>query len=186
MVEFEREKMELICESKIVELYKDYLKTPDGNTVCYDYIKHKRGGGAGVLLVDSDECTYLVKQYRNSINAVDMEIPAGGYSYIGEPGDTCAVREAEEETGLIPQELYHVANIVSSIGTFDERTDVYIGTHLKKGNVSLDPDEYIDVVRIPVNDAINMIYKGDIIDSKTVAALFAYKEMRNTGIIKEI
>lgn len=186
MVEFKREKMELVCEAKVIELYKDYLTTPGGDTVCYDYIKHKRGGGAGVLLVDEEENTYLVKQYRNSIDAVDMEIPAGGYSYIGEKGITCAIREAEEETGFIPQKMYHVANMVSAIGTFDERTDVYIGTELGKGNVKLDPDEYIEVVKLSVDSAIELVYKGEIVDSKTIAALFAYKQMRNSGIINKI
>ncbi len=183
MVEFKREKMELVYDAKVVELYKDYLTTPGGNTVCYDYIKHKRGGGAGVLLVDEQENTYLVRQYRNSIDSVDMEIPAGGYSFVGEKGIDCALREAEEETGFIPQKMYHVADMVSSIGTFDERTDVYIGTNLRSGTIKLDPDEYIEIVKISVDSAIELIYKGEIVDSKTIAALFAYKQMRNSGII---
>lgn len=183
MVEFKRKKMELLCDSKIVSLYKDYLETPDGKTVVYDYIKHKNGGGAGVLLVDDKECTYLVRQYRNSIDGVDIEIPAGGYSYKGEPGEECARREAEEETGYIPGKLYHVVNMVSSIGTFDEMTDVYIGTELKKGSTKFDSDEYIDMLYVSVDEAVKMIYDGKIVDSKTIVALFAYKEMKSTGII---
>lgn len=184
MVEFKREKLELLCDSKIVALYKDYLKTPDGNTVIYDYIKHKTKGGAGVLLVDEHEKTYLVKQYRNSINAVDIEIPAGGYSYDGEPGDVCAKREAGEETGYTPGKLHHVTNMVSAIGTFDEMTDIYVGTDLIKCDVKYDADEYIDVIYISVDEAIAMIYKGEIVDSKTIVALFAYKDLKAKGIIK--
>lgn len=183
MVEFKRKKMELLCDSKIVSLYKDYLETPDGNTVVYDYIKHKNGGGAGVLLVDDKEYTYLVRQYRNSIDGVDIEIPAGGYSYKGEPGEDCARREAEEETGYIPGKMHHVVNMVSSIGTFDEMTDVYIGTELTKGSTKFDADEYIDMLYVSVDEAIKMIYEGKIVDSKTIVALFAYKEMKSTGII---
>lgn len=186
MVEFKRKKLELAYDAKIVALYKDYLETPDGKTVCYDYIKHKTRGGAGVLLVDSEENTYLVRQYRNSINAVDMEIPAGGYSYAGEPGSDCAVREAEEETGFVPTEIYHVTNAVSAIGTFDEKTDIYIGTGLKRGNIKLDPDEFIDVVKLSVDEVIGLVFDGTIVDSKTILALFAYKHMRNSGIIKNL
>lgn len=186
MIEFTRKKMELCYDSKIVALYKDYLETPDGNTVCYDYIKHKSGGGAGILLIDENEYTYLVRQYRNSIDSVNIEIPAGGYSFVGETGESCAVREAEEETGYIPERVYHVSNIVSAIGTFDEKTDVYIGTHLKKGNVKLDPDEYIDLIHIPVKEALNMIYEGKIIDSKSVVAILAYQDMKQRGIIKDL
>lgn len=184
MIEFERKKLEPVYDGKVVTLYKDYLTTPGGNTVCYDYIKHKSGGGAGILLIDDKEYTYLVSQYRNSIDSVDLEIPAGGYGYPGEAGEACAIREAEEETGYIPGEVYHVSNIVSAIGTFDERTDIYIGTNLKKGRIKPDPDEYIEIVHIPVLQAQNMVYEGKIIDSKTIVALLAYSDMKQKGIIK--
>lgn len=186
MIEFKRKNMELCYDSKIVALYKDYLETPDGNIVCYDYIKHKSGGGAGILLVDDKEYTYLVKQYRNSIDKVNVEIPAGGYSFVGESGESCALREAEEETGYIPQKIYHVSNIVSAIGTFDERTDVYIGTKLKKGKVKFDQDEYIDLLYVPMNEAVEMVYQGKIIDSKSIVAILAYQDMKQKGIIEYI
>lgn len=184
MNEFKRKKMELLCSSKIVELYKDYLETPDGRTVCYDFIKHKKGGGAGILLVDENEYTYLVRQYRNSINRMSVEIPAGAFNYPEEEGKVCALREAEEETGFIPENVYHVTNLVSSIGTFDETTDVFIGTKLKRGSKHFDENEFIELLHIPISEAIEMIYNGTIVDSKTIAAIFAYKEMKSSGIIE--
>ena len=183
MVEFERQEMQLQFDAKIVALYKDILKTPDGQIVEYDYIKHKHGGGAGVLLVDEQESTYLVKQYRNSINGVDLEIPAGGYSYQGEEPQVCAVREAMEEVGLKPNRIYRVSDVVSSIGTFDERTCVFVGTDLENVERHLDDTEFIDIVRIPVSQARDMIYDGQIIDSKTVIAILAYYDMKSRGII---
>lgn len=165
-------------------MYKDYLETPDGEQVVYDFIKHKSNGGAGVLLVDEFEKTYLVKQYRNSIDSVSIEIPAGGYSYLGEPGESCAKREAEEETGFIPQDLYHISNSVSSIGTFDEKTDIFVGTNLIKGKVKYDVNEFIELVYISIDDACEMIYKGEIVDSKTIIAIFGYRDLKSKGIIK--
>ena len=125
MLEFIKKKQELLYDSKIVALYKDYLETPKGNIVEYDYIKHKSGGGAGVLLVVENEYTYLVKQYRNSLDAVNIEIPAGGYSYNGEPGELCAIREAEEESGFIPEEIYSIG-ISGRIEGVDEEGNVRI------------------------------------------------------------
>lgn len=183
MLEFNKIKSELVYESKIVSLYKETLMTPSGNTVVFDYIKHKNGGGAGALVVDDEEYTYLVKQYRNSLDKVNIEIPAGGYSYAGESGVDCALREVEEEIGFIPQNMYHVSNIISSVGTYDEKTDIYIGTKLKKGERKLDPDEYIEIMHISIDEAISMIYSGEIIDSKTIIALLAYKDMKSNGII---
>ncbi len=184
MIEFKKEKSELMYDSKIVSLYKDYLKTPKGNIVEYDYIKHKSGGGAGALVVDENEYTYLVKQYRNSLDKINIEIPAGGYSFRGEKGVDCAIREVEEEIGFIPQDMYHVSDMISSVGTYDERTDIYVGVNLVKGERKLDPDEYIEIIHIPVDEAIDMIYRGEIIDSKTIVALLAYKDMKRKGIIK--
>ncbi len=185
MNEFKRKKMELLCSSKIVELYKDYLETPDGRIVEYDFIKHKKRGGAGILLVDENEYTYLVRQYRNSIDGLSVEIPAGAFNFPGEEGKVCALREAEEETGFIPQNIYHVTNLVSSIGTFDETTDVFIGTNLKRGEKHFDENEFLELLHVPIDEAILMIYDGTIVDSKTIAAIFAYKEMKASGIIKQ-
>lgn len=184
MIDFIKEKSELMYDSKIVALYKDYLRTPRGNVVEYDYVKHKSGGGAGALLVDANEYTYLIKQYRNSIDRINIEIPAGGYSYKGESGIDCARREVEEEIGLIPDKLYQVSNMISSVGTYDEMTDIYIGTDLMPGERKLDPDEYIEILYLPVAEAIDMIYSGEIIDSKTIVALLAYNDMKTRGIIE--
>lgn len=63
---------------------------------------------------------------------------------------------------------------------------IYIGTGLKRGNVKLDPDEFIDVVKLSVDEALRLVFDGIIVDSKTILALFAYKHMRNSGIIKSI
>lgn len=184
MKRFIRKSLDLAYDSKIVALYKDTLVTPDGRTVVYDYIKHKSGGGAGVLLVDDQEYTYLIRQYRNSLDDISLEIPAGGYSFVGESGEVCAIREAEEETGYIPTNVYHVANAISSVGTFDEKTDIYIGTNLIEGNQKLDPDEFVEVVHISVDEALGLVYDGTIIDSKTILALFAYKQYKHEGIIE--
>ena len=161
MVEFKRKSLELLYDAKIVALYKDVLETPDGGEVVYDLIKHKSGGGAGILLVDEEEYTYLVRQYRNSLDAVDLEIPAGGYSFHGD-----------------------VSNMISSVGTFDEKTDVYIGRNLKKGKRHLDPTEFIEIVRVPMEEAREMIYSGKIVDSKTIVAILAYYDKKSRGIFK--
>ena len=181
MVEFKRIKREKTYESVLVEAYKDYLELPDGNRVVYDFLHHKSNGGSGVLLVDEEECTYLVKLYRNTIDRASLEIPAGAYSTPGESGEVCAIREAEEETGLIPGRMIHVSNMISSIGTYDERTDVFIGLELKKGTQKLDPAEFIEVLKMPVSEAFSLVLNGTIIDSKTVTALYAYQYMKLKG-----
>lgn len=184
MEKFIRKSLELAYDAHIIAVYKDTLETPDGRIVEYDYIKHKTGGGAGILLVDEEEFIYLIRQYRNSMDAISYEIPAGAYSEPEESGELCAIREGEEESGFIPQTVYHIANVISSIGTFDEHTDIYIGTDLKRGKRNLDPNEFIELVRMPVTQALQMIYKGEIPDSKTIIAILGYLDLKNRGIIK--
>lgn len=182
MIEFKRINSKLVFTGHRVRVYEDELELPDGSRVNYDLVRNRNG--AGVLLIDESGMLIFVKQYRTTLDAVDIEIPAGCQENPEEPFDTCAIREAEEETGLIPQKLYFVTNIIAAVGLLDERTAIYIGTNLKKGSTAYDPEEFIDVVKMTLSEALNAVYSGRIIDSKTVIAVFAYKDMLERGIIE--
>ena len=84
------------------------------------------------------------------------------------------MREAEEETGMIPQKITFVNYIIAASGLFSERTAVYIGTDLKKGKMNPDPDEYLDILRLTPREAMEYIRDGKINDSKTIIAIYAY------------
>jgi ADP-ribose pyrophosphatase len=73
--------------------------------------------------------------------------------------------------------------MIAAVGLLDERTAIYIGTDLKQGKVSYDAEEYIDVVRMSLEEALEAVYKQRIIDSKTIIAILAYKDMKERGII---
>ena len=81
--EFEILKRELMYKGKILEFYKDTLKTPTGDEVIWDFIKHK--GAAAVVTVDEEGNLLLVSQYRNAIRKQILEIPAGGINEGEEP-----------------------------------------------------------------------------------------------------
>jgi ADP-ribose pyrophosphatase len=181
MLEFERLSQRLVFEGHRVRVYEDELRTPDGGILHYDLVKNRNG--AGILLVDRDGSMIFVKQYRTTLDMVDIEIPAGCQEFPEEDFAACALREAEEETGLIPEKLYYVTNMIAAVGLLDERTAIYIGTDLKQGKVSYDAEEYIDVVRMSLEEALEAVYKQRIIDSKTIIAILAYKDMKERGII---
>lgn len=205
-----------------VKVYEDKLNTPDGETVYYDFVENRNG--SGVLLIDDAGKLLFVKQYRNCINDMDIEIPAGcaevndfsdtspnkisgddsredltkttdirsvnasGYTREDfenpeNPYYLCAVREAEEETGYVPDKLYFVNYIIAAVGLFSERTAVYIGTDLKKGSLNLDDDEYIDVLKLSLDEALEYIYAGEINDSKTILSVLAYKDLKERGTL---
>ena len=92
----------------------------------------------------------------------------------GEDPGQCAVRELEEETGYIAQELQFVTKTYLAIGTSNEQTYIYIATDLKKGIRQLDPEEFIRIRRLSLAEAMTMIQTGEIVDSKTIIAILAY------------
>ena len=176
-----------------VKVYEDTMLTPEGETLYYDYVENRNG--AAVLLVDEEEKLVFVKLYRQSLDGDSVEIPGGCMEAsdvtISEdiltkaeaPEDmeafiSCAKREAEEETGLIPGNLNFINYIVASVGLFSERTAVFIGADCTKGIIKRDSDEYMDVIKLSVDEALDYIERGLIHDSKTILAIYAYITMR--------
>ena len=174
---------ELKYKGHRVEVYEDEIQTDDGKLLHYDMV-HNRNG-AGILLVDDSgdkEELIFVKQYRNVLEKYDIEIPAGCQNFPEEDFKICALREAEEETGYIPEKIHYLTKIIAAVGLFDEMTAIYIGKGLKKGTIQRDEDEYIDIIRMSLDEALDMIYKNKIIDSKTIIAIFAYKDLSEKGV----
>lgn len=168
---FKREKLELAYKAHIFDVYNDYLTLPDGNKVVYDYIKHVPG--ACILPVDDDGNIILVSQYRNAVDKLTLEVPAGCMNE-GEDPMQCANRELEEETGYTAGEIIYVMKTYLLISTSNEYTYVYIGKNLQPGKRNADPEEFINVKKYSLDEALDMIKAGDIIDSKTIIAIYAY------------
>lgn len=175
MVEkFERLGRELAYEGIRINMYKDYLKTPEGKEIIWDHIEHP--GAAAVVPVTDDGKILLVNQYRNSVDRITLELPAGKRDSDDEEFIICAARELEEETGYRSDDLQFLISINTEIAFCNERIDIYVARGLKPVKQHLDPDEFIDVKAYPVDELVDMIYAGTIKDSKTMAAILAYKE----------
>lgn len=91
---------ELVKKCHVFSLYQDTVELPDGRIDDYDFIGHK--GAAAVVPVTQEGRILMVKQYRNALDRVCLELPAGGRNSLDEPFQNCAARELEEETGYIP------------------------------------------------------------------------------------
>lgn len=171
MEKYVRKKLELAYHAHVFDVYNDYLELPDGREVVYDYIDHR--AGACVLPVTADGKLILVKQYRNSIDDITYEVPAGLID-AGESPEAAAARELEEEIGYVSGRLEYVTRTVLAIGTSNEQTYIYIGHDLKSGHMYQDADENIESEIIDIMDAEGMIRDGRIVDSKTIIAVYAY------------
>ena len=164
-------------EAHRVKVYEDVIELPDGQIRHYDYVKNR--DGAAMLLVDDEERVLLVRQYRNVEDAYTLEIPAGVMDPEDRTPEVTAVREAKEETGFYPRSVYPVARVLNAAGLFDEHTSIFLGKDLAEEKLEEDPDESIEVLRIPVSEALEMVYDGRIIDGKTIIAILSYMDVKN-------
>lgn len=172
-----RTKRVLEREGAIVNMYTDYIKMPDGREAKWDFIEHRRGAAA-VVAVLPDGKLVLVKQYRNALDRITLEIPAGARDSVTEDTAVCARRELEEETGFRCGKLRKLVELKSTVAFCNEFIDVYLATELEPGEQKLDEDEYIEIVSCELPELLDMIYEGKIQDSKTVAGILAYANMK--------
>jgi ADP-ribose pyrophosphatase len=113
----------------------------------------------------------MIRQLRPAVDRFLLEIPAGRLDPGEDPLD-CGTRELSEETGLVAANMESLGVIQTSPGVFDEQIHLYLATGLSQGQA--DPEHYedIELVRIPLAEALRMAVEGDITDSKTTVSLF--------------
>lgn len=169
-----RVKRELKCQGAIVDFYTDHVKLPNGNTAQWDYIEHRKGAAA-VVAVLPDGKLLLVKQYRNALDRFTLEIPAGARDSREEPHIKCAARELEEETGYRCENLEFLISIRTTVAFCNEEIEVYVARDLIPSKQHLDPDEFVEIEAHSTEELCQWIYEGKIQDSKTIAAIMAYK-----------
>ncbi len=174
MEEIKRISRELIKKGSIIEYYQDTMQIPNGNTVKWDFIKHN--GAAAVVPVDDQGRLIMVRQYRNALERYTLEVPAGGLNGSDEPTIEAAGRELTEETGYRAEKLELLVSIYTTVAFCNEKIDIYVATGLTPGKQNLDEDEYVDVKAYSVDELVEKIYACEIQDSKTIAAILAYKE----------
>ncbi|MGN0482599.1 MAG: NUDIX domain-containing protein [Lachnospiraceae bacterium] len=166
---------ELVYQGAILDVYKDHMQLPDGSMEDWDYVAH-RNGAAAVVAVRDDGKLLMVRQYRNALERETIEIPAGARDSRTEPTEICAARELEEETGYRCDHLEYLMTVHTTVAFCNEAIDIYLARHLIASVQKLDAAESIDVEAWDVDDLCQLIYAGKLQDSKTVAAVLAYKE----------
>lgn len=149
----------------------------DGRKALREIVKHV--GAAAVVPLDELGNVTLVRQYRIAMGRVLTEIPAGKKDSPAEDPLQCARRELAEETGLRAANWRHLTTIDTSPGFLTERIGLYLATGLSQGETNPDEDEYLGLVRMPLEEAVQSVMRGEIADAKTaVGLLMAWQTVR--------
>ncbi|HXV67402.1 MAG TPA: NUDIX hydrolase [Nitrospira sp.] len=159
-----------IYTGKVVTLNVDTVQLPNGITVELETIRHP--GAAAVVPMKADGIVVLIRQFRHAAGGFIYEIPAGKL-HPGEDPLDCASRELEEEIGYRASSFDLLSSIFTAPGFADEVIHVYQANGLTKGQQQLDRDEVLDVIEMPLAEAVKKIEDGTIRDAKTIVGLQA-------------
>lgn len=173
-MDYDTIKSDEVYSGKIIKVLKDEVIMPGGNSAIREVVI--KNNASAIVPVDENGNIIFVRQYRHPANDMVLEIPAGTFEE-GEDPYECALRELEEEIGYKADGLTYINWSYVSVGICTERIYLYIAEKLKPGVQHLDDDEFVEVERYSLEDALAMIYDGTIKDSKTMIGIFAYKEL---------
>ncbi|MBR3794684.1 MAG: NUDIX hydrolase [Clostridia bacterium] len=166
---------ETIFDGRILRVEKWQVTCPNGQSAPREIVVHK--GAAAVVPVYEDGTTLLVRQHRVSVDRVTLEIPAGKLDSWGEDPYDCAVRELEEETGLRAESFTLLTSVLTTPGFCTEKIAIYLAQGLTQGETHPDEDEFLGLVRMPLDEAIDLVMRGEIRDGKTICGLLMAKEV---------
>lgn len=160
---------ERIFDGKVIDVEKWTVRLPDGALAPREIVLHR--GAAAVVAVDDAGFVTLVRQHRVAVGEVTLEIPAGKLDAPGEDPLVCAKRELEEETGLRAQRWQPLTVLLTTPGFSSERIALYLATGLSAAKAHPDEDEFLDVVRMPLGEAIDRVMRGELCDGKSAVGL---------------
>jgi len=158
-----------VYSGKFLNLKKDIVQLPDGNTTFREYLIHP--GAVAIMPVLSDGRILLERQFRYPVDAAMIEIPAGKLDQ-GEDPLLCAQRELLEETGYSAKSWGFLGRIHPVISYSTEIIDIYLAKDLTLGERALDDGEFLDVFAATLDEMHEWIANGAITDVKTIISVY--------------
>ena len=157
---------ETIYDGRILRVQRWQVTCANGRAATREVVLHN--GAAAVVPVFDDGTTLLVRQHRVAVDRVTLEIPAGKLDSADEDPALCAVRELAEETGLRAESMRHMTTILTTPGFCTEKIAIYLAQGLTQGETDPDEDEFLGLVRMPLEEAVDLVMRGEIRDSKPI------------------
>ncbi|HLR91916.1 MAG TPA: NUDIX hydrolase [Atopostipes sp.] len=171
-------KVDTIHEGNITKYQIADVILPDGREAKREIVRHDNA--AAVIAFTDDQKLVLVRQYRVAIGKTTLELPAGLHDAEDRDAMVTAQREFEEETGLKARDWRFVTSFYSTPGYTDEFLEIYEARGIEQVEQARpqDEDEFIEVVALDFEEALDAYAQGELCDSKTVFALFYWQMKR--------
>lgn len=157
-----------IYSGRVFRVREDKALLENGETVSRELILH--GGGVCVVPVNEKGEVLMVRQFRYPFGQPLLEVPAGKLE-AGEGRAECGRRELLEEVGAEASEYEYMGVMYPSPAYLNEQIHIYLAGGLTYSEQRLDDDEFLDVVKLPLSEAVEMVMRNEIFDAKTKLAL---------------
>jgi ADP-ribose pyrophosphatase len=167
-----------IYQGRIVRLRVDTVMLPDGSTTVREIVGTP--GAVAIVPLTQDGEVRLVRQYRSAAGDFLLELPAGTLE-PDEPPEEAAPRELAEETGDLAARWARLTGFYTVPGICDEYIHLFVATGLTPGETKREADEFMEVVTLPLAEALAMVDRGEIRDAKTIVGLLLAARLGKPG-----
>jgi ADP-ribose pyrophosphatase len=157
----------LAYQGRSISVWLEEATLPNGRVAPLDIVRHP--GASAVVPFESEREVLLIRQFRYAAGGTIWEVPAGKLD--GEPPEVCAARELEEEAGRRAGRLVPLATIWTTPGFTDERIHLFAAFDLEPVAHRHEDDEVIELVRMPLDRALALVWSGELADAKSALAL---------------
>lgn len=170
---------EQVFSGRLLDVRRDRVRLPDGREGVREYIVHP--GAVVIIGLLDDDSLLFERQHRYPLRRAFLELPAGKI----DPGEdilATARRELLEETGHSAAEWRHLGVMHPCIGYSDERIEIFLARGLRRESApQLDHGEFLDVLSLSLDTAVDAVRQGTITDAKTITALFWAEKVIGAG-----
>ncbi|MGN0641939.1 MAG: NUDIX domain-containing protein [Huintestinicola sp.] len=168
----------VVFEGKIITVRSDKAELEDGSVVGRELVIHP--GGVCVAALTPENDVLMVKQFRYAFSEPLLEIPAGKLEF-GEDPREAGLRELSEETGAVCESFEYLGVCYPSVAYLTEKIHMYLARGLTFGKTNFDDGEFLDIIKVPFDKAVQMVLDGEIPDAKTQLALLKADALIRSG-----
>lgn len=166
----------LVYDNQWIKVEEHQVINPNGGQGIYGQVSFKNKAIA-VIPLDNRLNTWLVGQYRYTLNEYSWEVPMGGGPLKDDPFDSAA-RELKEETGLVARKMNLIMRIHTSNSVTNEEGFVFLAEDLQQKDTAFDETEDLQIKKLPLSEALNWVIQGRITDAMSVAGILRIARLK--------